>query len=344
MNIGVLLGSLNGAGAEKTLLTLAEEFAVAGHQVTLFTLSAHKDYTPSSQIEHCVLAQGSRKQQNRSLQSETSRRQLDLFITSKPHYFDYGNARHKLCSVHITPTAWLVDRQQHPIKHFFQRLRLQRRYRKKQLIALSQGIRDDLIGQLGCQPESIHVIPNPYRVEEIRDAAAQPGPLPDAPYIVYVAALNKRKRQSDLLEAFSRISSQSHQLVLVGKGDQEQALRDQAMRLGLQERVIFWGWDSNPYRLIRHADLSMLASEAEGLPRVLVESLIIGTPVVSTDCPSGPSEVLTGELARYLVPVGDIDAMTTAINQVLANPEPTQFDYQRFRADVVADQYLKLFQ
>ncbi|WP_430460507.1 glycosyltransferase [Thalassolituus sp. LLYu03] len=341
--IGALLGSLNGAGAEKTILTLCTEFARLGHQVDLVTLTAHADYPLPDNLRQIVLSTSNKKKARPELTRVTQEGNYDFFVTSKPEFYDAIQAKKKVCSVHITPTAWITDPKWRFLKRASKVLRLRRRFRNKQLIALSQGIKDDLVNNLGCRPANISVIPNPYQIDEIRSQAALDGPLPEGEYIVYVASLNKRKRQQDLIRAFQMMNAQNLKLVLIGKGNDEQRLRSLCDQLGLQDRVQFWGWDANPYRLIRNAQLSMLASEAEGLPRVLVESLIIGTPVVSTDCPSGPKEVLTGELRPYLIKVGDIKGMSAAMTKALTQyPDLSTFDGNRYAVESVARQYLEL--
>lgn len=343
LNIVLLLGSLKGAGAEKTLLTLAETFASLGHRVLLLTLSDYSDYRITDNIERRTLSGINKRQQQSSLGQITANFDTYLFITSKPDYYQHGNARLKLCSVHITPTAWLIDRTQRPFKHFFQRLKLKQRYRNKQLIALSEGIRHDLVVNLGCKPEQVDVIPNPYNIDEIRQMGSEQQQLPEGEYIIYVASFITRKRHTDLLRAFARIENKQIKLLLVGKGEKEATLRQLAEKLNIADRIIFQGWESNPYRLIRNARLSILASEAEGLPRVVVESLLLGTPVVSTDCPSGPNEILTGEFAQYLVPVGDVIAMAAAMQSALVHyPNIIGLELDRFSAHAVAEHYIEL--
>jgi len=85
----------------------------------------------------------------------------------------------------------------------------------------------------------------------------------------------------------------------------------------LEDRVEILGFQQNPYKYIKNAKLLVLSSDREGLPTVVIESLILGTPVVSTDCPTGPGEILTGDLAKWLVPVRDSDTLAKKINQAL---------------------------
>jgi glycosyltransferase involved in cell wall biosynthesis len=91
---------------------------------------------------------------------------------------------------------------------------------------------------------------------------------------------------------------------------------------GLERRVTVADFQANPYSWMAGAELLVLCSDHEGLPNVLIEALACGTRVVSTDCPSGPREILRGELARGLVPCGDVAALAAAMQSALAAPRP----------------------
>lgn len=342
--VGLLAGSLKGAGAEKTILTLADFLSRKHCSVNLFLLNADLDYVAPDYITVIRLDGKHRKDKEKQLQQYTQKSDYDLFITSRPDYYPYINARHKFISVHITPYSWLQNEKKSFVSKRLKLSRIKKKYKNRKLIALSEGIRDELITQLGCRSDDITVINNPFDVSTILSESVKEGPLPDRDYIIYVASFISRKRHFDLLKAFSQIKADL-QLVLVGKGPDEQQLKSYAEQLGLADRVIFWGWDKNPYRLIKHAKLSVLTSEAEGLPRTLIESLLIGTPAVSTDCPSGPNEVMTGPFRQYLVPVGDIRKLAEAMQLALdAYPDINQLDMTRFAAGHVADRYLALIE
>lgn len=340
--ITVLTGSLNGAGAEKTLLTLCESFAFAGHQVHLVTLRSGGDYPIPDAINHHVAEGNTRKEQMVALEALTAVHNADLFITSKPEFYDAIPSIQRICTVHNTLTEWIDISDRSRAVKWLNRTKLALRYQRKQLVVLSEGIRQDLINNLGCHNKNIHLIPNPYHFDKIESSASQPGALPEGKYILYVASLIRRKRHEDLLRAYAESKTlRTYKLVLVGKGDQEKHLQALAGSLGIADDVIFWGWDANPYRLIRHASLAVLVSEAEGMPRALVEALIIGTPVIATDCRSGPAEIMTGALSEYLVPVGDIPAIRQAMEKAIsAFPAETGFDRERFDAARVAARYL----
>ncbi|CAA0082298.1 N-acetylgalactosamine-N,N '-diacetylbacillosaminyl-diphospho-undecaprenol 4-alpha-N-acetylgalactosaminyltransferase [BD1-7 clade bacterium] len=341
--IGFLLGSLTGAGAEKTILTLAKNLSALGHSVDLYLLDTHGDYPQDGGINYIGVSGNKKTAKRQHLRTLTENADYDLFVTSRADFYHDISVANKYCSVHITPTAWL---KQHPLKFWkypLQVRKLKRKFSHKRLIALSEGIKTDLVNNLGCASDNVMIINNPFETDRIRALANEPGAIPDGDYIVYVASMIPRKRHADLFHAFSRLKNQNVRLLLVGQGHLRHELEDLAKSLGIQERVDFWGWDINPYRLVKAAKVSVLASEAEGLPRAVVESLLLSTPTVSTDCPSGPAEVMTDKLADYLVPVGDVDALKTSIDKALESyPDIDQDRLSRFDAVNVAKRYERL--
>jgi glycosyltransferase involved in cell wall biosynthesis len=113
--------------------------------------------------------------------------------------------------------------------------------------------------------------------------------------------------------------------------------------LGLQDKVIFKGFNSNPFPYIKNAKALVLSSDFEGFGMVLVEALVLGTPIVSTDCPSGPNEILVDELKPFLSPVGDSEALAKNIKKMVSQPiKITEIYTDRFNAEVSARQYLSL--
>ena len=347
--IGIMVTSLMGAGTEKTILTLAEALVREGALVDLYVLRDHRDYTPQAGVNCIWLKTSSNREARVRLKqriAEKGKDYYDLFVISNAKYYPVVPVANKVCSVHITPTAWITDG---PRWKFWSRARkirnLSKKFAARPVIALSGGIRNDLVNNLKVPPENVRQIVNPFDLEAIRAAAAVEGDLPDGRYIVSIASLNIRKRHADTIRALGRMHNKEVSLVLVGRGKDENNLRALAKDLGLQERVIFWGWDENPYRLLKNAALSVLASEAEGSPRALIESLLVGTPAVATDCPSGPSEILVDELAPFLVSVGDVRALARAMDQALRDyPEIPAWIEERFDSAEVARRYLALLE
>lgn len=340
--IGFLLGSLLGAGAEKTILTLASKLALLGAETHLFVLSKKADYAvPDGLFIHYIDDYDAKPiDVFRDISENIG--ELDLFVTNRAEFYDAVHAKKRFCSVHITPTAWLKKRSfLFSWNTQIQKWKLKKKFADKNLIALSEGIKNDLVENLAVQPARVRVINNSFELEKIQKNANEPFKEAErlGEYVVYVAALIPRKRHADLFTAFSLLNRKDVKLVLVGKGRLKFELEKLARDLNIIDRVVFWPWDPNPYRLIKHAKISVLVSEAEGLPRVLIESIIIGTTVVSTDCPSGPNEVLIGQNSEYLVPVGDVEQLTLVLDNVLETNPKQDFDFKRFDALNVARIY-----
>jgi glycosyltransferase involved in cell wall biosynthesis len=140
-----------------------------------------------------------------------------------------------------------------------------------------------------------------------------------------------------LIEAFAIIASQNEQLrlAIAGEGPDLQLLRDLAARLDLAQRVSFLGPIKNLSAVMRKADVFVLSSRYEGFPNVLLEALASGVPVVSTDCPSGPREILGDGSLGLLVPCGSAKALAEAVMRVISDAEL----HRRLSAPGVARRY-----
>jgi len=201
-------------------------------------------------------------------------------------------------------------------RQYWVRRRLHRVFHDKSLILCAEAIRDEL-QQLGIRPRRAVTIYNPFDFEAIRARAAEAAAIPDGDYIVHMGRDGPQKRHDILLRAFARVSTPI-KLVLLGRHSDR--IPQMVHELGLDDRVVLAGFQPNPYPWIHHAKLLVSSSDSEGISNSLIEALICGTTAVSTDCPTGPAEVLTGDLARYLVPVGDVAALAAKIDEALANP------------------------
>ena len=164
--------------------------------------------------------------------------------------------------------------------------------------------------------------------------------------IVTIGKLIRRKDFSSLLVAFSRLVTRRRvRLVLLGEGRERNRLESLVRRLGIAEYVNFTGFVENPYAYLRRADLFVLSSRNEALPTVLIEAMACGCPVVSTDCPFGPREILEDGKFGTLVPVGDPGALSDAMDRALNEPRRSDALRERaafFSADRAVDQYEKL--
>ncbi len=225
-----------------------------------------------------------------------------------------------------------------------------RLYRQAGLIvAVSEGIRQDVITTLDLPPEQVRVIHN--AVLTVDPASRGMAPLdPDLadldgrPFIVSAGRLAPIKDFPTLLEAFAALDGGPElELVILGEGPERPALETLAAGLGLAGRVRFAGFRANPFALFARARLFVLASTREGLPTVLIEAMATGCQVVSTDCPHGPREILADGRYGRLVPMKDPKALADAIGAALAAPTPKALLAERtrdFTTDRLVDQQL----
>jgi glycosyltransferase involved in cell wall biosynthesis len=149
----------------------------------------------------------------------------------------------------------------------------------------------------------------------------------DSKVILGVGRHAPQKDFKTLIESFAILSKEYYddvQLIIQGKGECTSEYKSVAERLNIREDVCFPGFVDDPFRYMSNADVFCLSSRLEGLSNVLIEAMACGTPVVSTDCPSGPAEVLKNGEYGELVPIGDPEAMKNALMTTLENPIPAE--------------------
>lgn len=219
-------------------------------------------------------------------------------------------------------------------------------------VAVSRGLKAQLRRLPGLGKKPIHHIYNPIIGREFAAQAAVEPELPPSikpgdALVLAVGRLHKQKGYRHLLAAFARVVEErpSH-LVILGEGDDRDALLALADSLGIAPFVHLLGYRSNALSYMRRASVFVLSSVAEGFGNVLVEALACGTPVVSTDCPHGPREILADGRYGALVPIGDVDALANAIAVNLDRPKPTMSNaltqhLQLFFIDAIGRQYLE---
>ncbi len=197
-----------------------------------------------------------------------------------------------------------------------------------EIIAVSHGVAEDLRRVLGLPSERVKVVYNPVIREDFFRRMREPIDHPwfqdpSAPVVVAVGRLARQKDYPTLLRAFAILRKERMaRLAILGSGSDSVRARLESLvqDLGLVSEVAFLGFKPNPLPYMARANLLVLSSLWEGLPTVLIEALGCGTPVVSTDCPSGPAEVLEGGRYGRLVPVGDPAALAKAMAETLDHP------------------------
>ncbi|MDB4822445.1 glycosyltransferase [Candidatus Pseudothioglobus singularis] len=363
---------MSGGGAERVVLNLSHAVIELGHHVHIIILENKISYEIShDSFDLHILTENKKLSSNKFWNKVLIARELkrmvnDLeekhgefdLIISNLEDSDKTSSMAKLHNLyhcyHISMQQFLAQKTNNKkyYKSLFRRLKEHSRhkylYNNSNMIAVSEGVMSDIL-DFGVKPKSIVPIYNPFNTKEIRSEANKfDDKIPKEKYIVNVARFSAQKRHDILIQAYAK-SNIDHKLVLMGTTDKPadeenlKKIKKLINDLGIHNQVIFTGFVTNPYPWVKNADLFVLSSDHEGLANVLVESLILNTMVVSTNCPFGPSEVLTGKLSDFLSPIGDVEALSTNIVKALNNPiEITEDLIEKFDAKTIAKQYLSL--
>jgi glycosyltransferase involved in cell wall biosynthesis len=250
------------------------------------------------------------------------------------HHIDVTEGKRNLSPIQRAVGGWLVSYDRYA----------------DAVVGVSRAVAGGLLAA-GLPPAKVHAIYDPTVTDDMfLLAEEQPthkwlNPKRDR-VVLGAGRCTAQKGFDVLIRAFRTVLGRvpDCRLVIVGDGPDRGKLEGLARDLGLAERVDLPGYVKNPYSYMKNADLYVLSSRYEGLAMTLIEALALGTPVVSTDCPSGPAEVLDGGRYGTLVPVGDVDAMAKAILDSLASVRSTEeqakWAREMFSTETAADKYL----
>lgn len=225
-------------------------------------------------------------------------------------------------------------------------------YRRADWVTVvSNQLVDHVIHHLRVPRSKVRVVNNPIVDSRINDLAIQSKlifPRNSPRLLLSVGRLETQKNHALLLKAFSTLvaNNKDARLIILGSGPLLQDLQGLAKRLRIDSFVEFKQFDKNPFDLIAKADVFVLTSFHEGMPGVLIQALGCATPCISTDCPTGPSELIKNGLNGFLVPVNDPDSLASKLNELLNSPQLSSrfaqegpHSVSRFRVDAATDSY-----
>lgn len=363
--IALFLPSLEGGGAERVVLRIANEFASRRVPVDLVLAQASGDYMDDVGSDVRVIDLDSHRllaalpDLARYLRHERPQ----ALLSSPAH----ANVIAVVARVLARTDTRLVLREANTVSKIrVHHGRLRERAvawampwaypRADHIIAVSEGVASDLQETLSVDEDEVTSIYNPTDIDQLRRRAQEevdhPWLKPNAggpPVLLGIGRLSEQKDFETLFRAFRHL--QDHQrthLIILGKGPQREKLEVLARDLGVADAVSMPGFVDNPYTFIRRADVFVLSSAWEGMPNALIEAYVLGAPIVSTDCPSGPREILEGGRWGRLVPVGDVQAMSQAIQETIKEESPPLEEavedraINRFRIETVGADYLSL--
>jgi glycosyltransferase involved in cell wall biosynthesis len=218
------------------------------------------------------------------------------------------------------------------------------------IVAVSDGVAKDLAATALLPMDRIETIYNPVINDRMLANAKEPVEhdwfnASEIPVILGVGKLEQQKDFPNLIRAFAKVrQTRPARLVILGWGPDKSELEILIQTLGLDADVALLGYVENPYAYMTKSSVFVLSSAWEGLPTVLIEAMALGIPVVSTDCESGPAEILAGGKYGYLIPVGDSEALAEGILQVLDGQlksiDPDWLD--QFGVEMATQKYLKI--
>ncbi|MEG2357312.1 glycosyltransferase [Acinetobacter sp.] len=331
-----------GGGAERVMIALANQFAAAGYRVDFVFVNAQgkfiQDIDPRIQIvdlkaQRAVFAgwhfyRYLRQEQPHAVISALNYINIFAILAAllmpshKPKLIITEHGTLGATSSNLKGRARLVPKLMQWLYPFAQHV-----------VAVSNGVADDLAQQIALPRKKIVTIYNPINFAGIELLKAQPLQHPwaeqDIPVVLGAGRLVDVKNFPLLIQAFLQVrKTRPCRLVILGEGEKRSELEELTQASAYAEDICLMGFSENPYPWMARADAFVLSSDSEGLPTVLIEAIACGAPVISTDCPHGPREILQDGAYGMLVPVNDAQQMAQAIAHTLQQPAQNQNSVQ----------------
>ncbi len=328
-------------GLERMFVNLASQIARNGIRVHFIVCDITRPYLDD--LDKSVILTATDQDQQRMIDALTAHLNQDnpdVLLTAKELGLPVAltakqrsSSTTKIYLRAITNISARIQRRHllQKIKGLLEVRRLRKLYRQLDgIVAVSQGIATDVHAISGIPTAQIQVAHNPVVTPQLLERAEQPVEHPwlqqqNIPVVMATGRLTKQKNFELLIDAFAIVRKQRPlRLIILGDGARKTKLQKQADKLGISEDIDLYGFNPNPYSMLRHASLFVLSSNWEGSPNALTEALAVGCPSISTNCPSGPQETLQGGKFGPLIPMDDVQAMATAMMETLDNPLPRE--------------------
>ena len=353
--IALIIDTLNGGGAEKVTLILAQAMQRRGAEVKIIVLKKKVDYDIPTDIPCEFIFDSAKTKLYRKKNQIAAAQKITQIIYRDGGYdaiFCNLDECHPILAKTLLPRCVYVihnpieslikrSKKLGPIK-YWRRLRSFEALNDKNLITVSKGIEEEILEKKRILPQSVTTVYNPINTQQIQKLSQEAcESIPKEPYIIFVGRIAEQKRLDVLLAAFN-LSQKASVLVVLGKG--EQKFDRMFNKIGSNKQVINIPFKTNPYPLIRHAQVLVLSSDFEGFGMVLAEAIACATPVVSTDCDYGPKEILTANLTSFLAPIRDPRALAEKIDLAITSPPSLEQHeaLQKFEEDGVVSAYFNI--
>ncbi len=359
MKIGLFFSNFTGGGIQRVMLTLAKGFQEENHEIHIIILEAEgalKEDVPKG-CKTINLKTGQVRKSIFALISYLNTEEPDVLLSAQTH-FNFVAILAKLfskwkgklvLSEHIT-IGYMTNNWKEKLFPLVARLS----YRlADRVILVSDGAASHFLERTHLPASLIQRIYNPFDIEKITSLAEGTPQHPwflssDSPIFLSAGRLTRQKDFPTLLKAFQLVYTQrpDTRLVILGEGEDRNELEKLAEELEIQNAIDLPGFAKNPFAMIAKADAFILSSRWEGFGNVIVEALACGTPVISTDCPSGPAEILGNGKYGILVPVGDAQLLAQTMLKEVSTPTPRNMLQDRakdFSIQKIVPEYLETF-
>jgi glycosyltransferase involved in cell wall biosynthesis len=356
MKICLFLHSATVGGAERVAINLANRLIVLDHQVQIVLIQGggHLENQINENVEISYLDANSMKWAFLALGAFVRKQRPDILLSFLPE----ANSRAILASVLFRKGPTVIPTEHSAIYdnngELLRNIGLEKFLYKlvDLIVAVSDGVADDVTRYASIRHEKIKKVHNPVIHQDIIGCEYE---MPnhewlkdeELPVIISGGRHVPQKNFHLLIGTFDRIIQEvpETRLILFGEGPLTKDYRIEIKNKGLGSRVDVVGYVPDPLKYLKHSDVFVLSSNREGLPTVMIEALATGTPVVSTDCPHGPAEILSNGKYGKLVPPRDSAALCEGIKSTLQTPiDPStlQARAQSFTIERQTDKFLSL--
>ncbi len=368
MKIGLIINSMSGGGAERVVQTLSAHYLYKGHEVYIFFLDADAEVYHIDKRVQLIRLKSSAFKYGAGMLFFLPVQAVELYYALKAHRIDCAisflvrsNITFSLLAIFYKKNVCISERNyselqynKFGVKNLIMNWLIRMTYRKAtRIVCISNGIADSLTEFYAIDRKILVTIYNPIDLVAIHLQSQVGGHFHFVSGLRYFITAGRLIRQKDhvtLIQAFSIVAAKEEnvRLIILGEGPERDALEKLCFDLGLSKKVFLLGFVENPYWYFSKSDVFVFSSLFEGFGNVLVEAMALGLPVISTNCLSGPSEILEQGRSGVLVDVKDHHAMGNAMLALLQDDDKYYFFKTRslqrasqFDVNIIGEQYIE---
>lgn len=337
MHYLLLTHKIDGGGLQAVVRAQAEILVEAGHDVTVICNKENGLVSSSIfDVKHIAFHTWAGRKQLKKLFGSLA----DFRVLA--HSFDaywamFWFRRYKDRSYYFVHVDYysMYYKSSKWLKNFERTFNYKLLFNGKNVAFVSKGAEASMLNKIGIRPKRTAVIYPPINLSKTKALSKVELKL-DLPEVFYISLgrLAERKNVALTIKAFAKVRENNESLVIVGDGQEQKTLKELVNKLGINSQVLFVGWQDNPYPIIKRAQALVMSSNSEGFGLNIVEALSLGVPVVSTDAPSGPREILEPDYADCLSKVNDLDDLVNKLSLLKTSRNQPRFSVSALKEHV----------